>query len=78
MADVQRVACALRDHFGGTLVNVQVLCNTQPHLHAHVSVRYLNGDVAPHGPLPMNDLIEIPDDDLENDARALHALLEVG
>jgi diadenosine tetraphosphate (Ap4A) HIT family hydrolase len=76
MIDVHRVARALRDHFGGTLVNVQVLCNTQPHLHAHVSVRYLDGDVAPTVPLPMDDLVEISDDELESDAKALHALLE--
>ena len=76
MIDVHRVALALRDHFGGTLVNVQVLCNTEPHLHAHVSVRYLDGDVAPTVPLPMGDLIEIPDNELQSDAEALEALLE--
>jgi len=78
MSDVHRVACVLRDYFSGTLVNVQVLCNTQPHLHAHVSVRYLDGDVAPMVPLPMHDLVDISDEELTADAEALRELLHAG
>ncbi len=76
MADVTRVAKAVRAHFGGTLVNVQVLGNTEPHLHAHVSARYLAGDVAPGLPLPMGPLGELSEAELQLDADALSRLLE--
>lgn len=76
MTDVTRVSKALRTHFGGTLVNVQVLCNAQPHLHAHISARYLVGDVAPRVPLPIGPLVELPEAELQRDANALSRLLE--
>ncbi len=76
MADVTRVAKAVRAHFGGTLVNVQVLGNTEPHLHAHISARYLVGDVAPGLPLPTGPLGELSEAELQRDADALSRLLE--
>jgi diadenosine tetraphosphate (Ap4A) HIT family hydrolase len=76
MADVTRVAKAVRAHFGGNLVNVQVLGNAEPHLHAHISARYLVGDVASGLPLPMEPLGELSEAELQRDADALSRLLE--
>ena len=71
MSDVVQVARAVRDVFGADLVNVQTLGNGVPHLHTHVSARYLVGDVNPGRPLPFESLIELDDEVLEHDARAL-------
>src|SRR4051812_19743250 len=75
MADVVRVARAVRGVFEADLVNVQNLGNGVPHLHTHVSARYLVGDVNPGRPLPFDSLIELDDDVLRRDANALAAAL---
>jgi diadenosine tetraphosphate (Ap4A) HIT family hydrolase len=52
--DNVKVAQALRDVYKPAKVNYQVLGNTEPHVHTHIILRFLD-DPAPGRPLPMDD-----------------------
>ena len=77
--EVLRVARALQRHFQPLKLNYQVLGNAVPHLHAHLLPRYMD-DPAPGRPFPLPVLTgserKLPEDQLEQDAAALRALLE--
>jgi diadenosine tetraphosphate (Ap4A) HIT family hydrolase len=51
-AEVLKVATALRQHFSPIKVNIQLLGNEVPHLHAHVTLRFAD-DPWPSRPLEM-------------------------
>ena len=56
-------------------MNIEMLGNTLPHLHAHVRPRYLD-DPAPFGPLPHAlDDPAFPEEQLREDAAALREAL---
>jgi diadenosine tetraphosphate (Ap4A) HIT family hydrolase/8-oxo-dGTP pyrophosphatase MutT (NUDIX family) len=74
-AQVTHVGAAVRRHFDAAKVNFQTLGNGTPHLHTHVSARYLN-DVAPGRPLPVDRSTPIPAERLNGDAAALRRLLD--
>jgi diadenosine tetraphosphate (Ap4A) HIT family hydrolase len=66
-------------HYQPLKLNYQVLGNAVPHLHAHLLPRYAD-DPAPGRPFPLPVLTgserKVPEDQLEQDAAALRALLE--
>lgn len=49
--EVLAAARALEEHYRPVKMNIEMLGNTTPHLHAHLRPRYLD-DPAPFGPLP--------------------------
>jgi diadenosine tetraphosphate (Ap4A) HIT family hydrolase len=77
-AEVLAVGDALGRHFGARKVNYEILGNTVPHLHTHVTARYAEGDVNPGAPLPKDRDVALDHDELEADAAALRALLGRG
>jgi diadenosine tetraphosphate (Ap4A) HIT family hydrolase len=74
-SELMAVSRAVEQHFGASIVNVQMLGNGVPHLHAHVSARFRAGDVNPRWPLPFADLPELDTNQLEADAARLRTLL---
>jgi diadenosine tetraphosphate (Ap4A) HIT family hydrolase len=74
-SEVLAVARALQAWFRPVKMNVELLGNTLPRLHAHVRPRYLD-DPAPFGPLPHAlDDPAFPEEQLREDAAALREAL---
>ena len=74
-AEVLDVARALEGAYMPLKINISMLGNTLPHLHAHILPRY-SDDPAPFGPLPFGlEDPAFPEDQLRNDARALEERL---
>jgi diadenosine tetraphosphate (Ap4A) HIT family hydrolase len=75
-SEVLRVARALDDHYRPAKLNFLVLGNTVPHLHTHISPRYVD-DPAPGRPLdPADNRERLPEDEFARDVSALRELLE--
>jgi diadenosine tetraphosphate (Ap4A) HIT family hydrolase len=72
--EVLDVAKAVDDQYRPLKLNIEMLGNSTPHLHAHVRPRYAD-DGAPMGPLPHSDGILFPDSQLRADADALRMRL---
>ena len=81
-SDVTTVARVLEGLYRPAKVNLFTLGNWVPHLHTHVVPRPYEGDVAPGGPLPWDELFtESPNDpgQLRQEAGAIRqALLDGG
>jgi diadenosine tetraphosphate (Ap4A) HIT family hydrolase len=75
-AEVLRVAAAVRDHFQPRKLNYDTLGNWVPHLHTHITARYETGDVRPGMPLPKDQDVDLPPEELRRDAAALQRLLQ--
>jgi diadenosine tetraphosphate (Ap4A) HIT family hydrolase len=73
--EVTRVSTAIERHFHPRKVNYEVLGNQMPHLHTHITTRFVHGDVAPGQPLPQDRDCELPIELIEKDAEKLSALL---
>jgi diadenosine tetraphosphate (Ap4A) HIT family hydrolase len=73
-SDVLAVGRAVDSYFKPMKVNYMILGNQSPHLHAHVTARYLD-DPAPGGPLPAGMNRVLPEADWRADAAALRRLL---
>lgn len=73
-ADVLAVGRAVETYFKPMKVNYMTLGNQSPHLHTHVTARYLD-DPAPGGPLPVGMNRVLPEADWRADAAALQRLL---
>jgi diadenosine tetraphosphate (Ap4A) HIT family hydrolase len=74
-SEIARVSIALQRHFQPRKVNYEVLGNQMPHLHTHITARFVDGDVAAGQPLPQNRDTPVPSDLVEEDAAALSAML---
>jgi diadenosine tetraphosphate (Ap4A) HIT family hydrolase len=73
--EVLDAAAALEKQYRPVKMNIEMLGNTTPHLHAHLRPRYLD-DPAPFGPLPHgSDYPPFPEEQLRADADALKRLL---
>jgi diadenosine tetraphosphate (Ap4A) HIT family hydrolase len=74
-----RVARALDERFHPAKMNVQMLGNSVPHLHAHLVPRYVT-DPFPGWPVPFPNarLPDIPAQDFAPDVEALRATLAAG
>lgn len=68
--DVLRVGRALDDYFVPIKINYMTLGNGTPHLHTHVTARYVD-DPAPGAPLPAGHDLELPELQWRSDAQAL-------
>lgn len=75
--EVLRVGAAVERYFQPLKINYMTLGNGTPHLHTHVTARYLD-DPTPGGPLPNGPLREIPAYRLAEDAAALAQILASG
>jgi len=75
--DVLRVGRAVAEYFQPLKINYQTLGNRSPHLHTHISARYLD-DPAPGAPLPDGPNIALPEAQWRADAEALRHLLTTG
>lgn len=73
-SEVVTVARAMRDHYRPRKVNYEVLGNQMPHIHAHITARFADGDVSPGRPLPSERNGQLPPDEVAADAQALRAL----
>lgn len=73
--EVTTVAAAMREHFRARKMNYEVLGNGVPHVHAHLTARFAEGDIQPGGPLRGHLDLDLPADVVECDARALRVLL---
>lgn len=76
--EVVHVSRGFQRHYRPRKVNYEVFGNQMPHLHAHITARFAEGDVAPGGPLPQTRDVDIPTDVVERDAAALARLLGPG
>jgi diadenosine tetraphosphate (Ap4A) HIT family hydrolase len=74
-SEVAHVSRALARHYQPRKVNYEVLGNQVPHLHTHISARFVSGDVAPGQPLPQDRNGALPRELLEKDVEALSAML---
>ena len=74
--EVLRVASALERHYRPVKLNILMLGNAVPHLHAHLLPRFAE-DPAPGRPLPFpeGERPEVPEGVLRRDALALRALV---
>ncbi len=74
--EVLRVARAIEQHYGPAKMNFQMLANAVPHLHTHLTPRYLD-DPAPGRPLPFPETERPPilSEIFEGDVAALRRLL---
>jgi len=70
-SDVLRVGKAVAEHFQPLKINYATLGNRSPHLHTHISARYLD-DPAPGAPLPDGPNVALPEAQWRADAQALH------
>jgi len=73
-ADVLRVGRAIEDHFNPIKINYMTLGNQGPHLHTHVTARYID-DPAPGAPLPATGSVTLPEAQWRTDSEALRQLL---
>ncbi len=73
--DVLRLGRAMEEYFGACKVNYQLLGNGLPHLHTHVSVRFLD-DPWPGRPLAFSATRSLPKEEVERDGKALRSILE--
>jgi diadenosine tetraphosphate (Ap4A) HIT family hydrolase len=73
-SEVLTVARALRRHFQPAQVNYLTLGNQIPHLHTNVVLRYVD-DPAPAGTVDLSGSKPIADDELEEQAATLRAIL---
>lgn len=76
--EVVTVSGAMERHYRPRKLNYEVLGNQLPHLHAHITARFAEGDVAPGGPLPSDRDQLLDPDAVESDALALRGLLDAG
>jgi diadenosine tetraphosphate (Ap4A) HIT family hydrolase len=74
-SEVALVSTAVNRHYQPRKVNYEALGNQVPHLHTHITARFIHGDVAPGQPLPPERDGELPMALVESDAAALSALL---
>lgn len=74
-SEVARVSTAVGQHFEPRKINYEVLGNQMPHLHTHITARFVDGDVAPGEPLPQDRDNPIPTELVKEDAAALSAIL---
>jgi diadenosine tetraphosphate (Ap4A) HIT family hydrolase len=72
--DMLRVGRAIDDYFNPLKVNYMTLGNVTPHLHTHVTARYLD-DPAPGASLPAGQNHELPQRQWRADAEALQQRL---
>ncbi|GAA2760401.1 HIT family protein [Actinopolymorpha rutila] len=72
--DVLRVGSAIQRHFRPLKLNYLTMGNWTPHLHTHVTARYVD-DVAPGDPLPAGKSVLLAEDQWREDAAALRVLL---
>ncbi|MFD2081796.1 Diadenosine tetraphosphate (Ap4A) hydrolase [Actinopolymorpha cephalotaxi] len=72
--DVLRVGHAIQRCFRPLKLNYLTMGNWTPHLHTHVTARYID-DPAPGDPLPAGRSELLPEDQWREDATALRALL---
>lgn len=72
--DVLLVGRTIQRHFRPLKMNYMTMGNWTPHLHTHVTARYLD-DPAPGDPLPAGQSVLLPEDQWQADAAALRTLL---
>lgn len=72
---VARAGAAVQQHYEALKINYETLGNSEPHLHTHVTARYLDGDVDPGHPLPITRKTDLVDPNRDLDVLALAALL---
>lgn len=76
--DLRRVAMALYNHYHPLILNYETWGNGLPHIHTHITPRYLN-DPAPGRPFPRTHETpseKVPEVDLLNDVEALKTHVE--
>jgi diadenosine tetraphosphate (Ap4A) HIT family hydrolase len=74
-SEVVRVSAAFARHYQPRKVNYEVLGNQVPHLHTHITARFVHGDVASGQPLPQDRDRALPIEVIEKDAEALSNIL---
>jgi diadenosine tetraphosphate (Ap4A) HIT family hydrolase len=74
-AEVVHVSKAFARHYQPRKVNYEVLGNQVPHLHTHITARFVHDDVAPGRPLPQDRDGALPLEVVESDAEALSTML---
>ena len=72
--DVLLVGQAIQTHFRPLKLNYMTMGNWTPHLHTHVTARYID-DAAPGDPLPAGQYVLLPEDQWRADAAGLRNLL---
>ncbi|WP_084678262.1 HIT family protein [Actinopolymorpha alba] len=72
--DVLRVGQAIQRHFRPLKMNYMTMGNWTPHLHTHVTARYID-DPAPGDPLPAGQSVLLPEDQWREGAAELRTLL---
>ncbi|RZU51666.1 diadenosine tetraphosphate (Ap4A) HIT family hydrolase [Krasilnikovia cinnamomea] len=76
-ADVLRVGRLVDDYFQPMKINYMTMGNRGPHLHTHVTARYLD-DPAPGAPLPDGPNMPLPENQWRADVAALRRLVAEG
>lgn len=69
--EVLRVSRAMQQHYQPRKMNYEVLGNGVPHVHAHITARFAQGDIQPGGPLRGHLDVDLPLDVVERDAEPL-------
>ncbi len=75
-ADLSRASQAVAQAFGALKINLQMLGNSTPHLHAHIIPRYY-GDPAPDSPIDPWKKKRLLDDYTEPVHRIRHTLAQI-